>query len=80
MEHKRITARDVLSKTVSFPSDEAQARLSHLVGLDGHIKGTNARPASDFRSADGGHLEQTPLQKPATRGRTRKGCSSLDHI
>ncbi len=38
MEHKRITARDVLSKTVSFPSDEAQARLSHLVGLDGHIK------------------------------------------
>ena len=38
MEHKRIMAQDVLSKTVSFPSDEAQARLSHLVGLDGHIK------------------------------------------
>ena len=38
MENKRITARDVLSKTISFPSDEAQAHLSHLVGLDGHIE------------------------------------------
>ena len=38
MEHKRITARDVLSKAVSFPSDEGHTRLSHLVGLDSHIK------------------------------------------
>ena len=38
MERNRITAQDVLSKTISFPSDNAQTRLSHLVGLEGHIK------------------------------------------
>ena len=38
MERNRISAQDVLSKTVSFPSSEGQERLSHLVGLDGHME------------------------------------------
>lgn len=38
MENKRITARDVLSKVISFPSGEGHTRLSHLVGLDSHAK------------------------------------------
>lgn len=38
MEHNRIRVQDVLSKSVSFPSDDGQASLARLVGLEGHIK------------------------------------------
>lgn len=38
MEPKRMTADDVLSTPVSFPSGEAEGRLSQLVGLDDHIQ------------------------------------------
>ena len=38
MESNRVTADDVLSKTISFPNDEAETRLAQLVGLDSHIE------------------------------------------
>lgn len=38
MERNRVSAQDVLSETVSYPSPEGQERLSHLVGLDGHME------------------------------------------
>ena len=37
MEPNRITTADVLSTPVSFPSDEAGARLAQLVGLGDHV-------------------------------------------
>ena len=37
-EHQRLTARDVLSNTETFPNRRAASRLSRLVGLDKHIE------------------------------------------
>lgn len=41
MESNRITAKDVLSPPVSFPTEDAAERLSRLVGLDEHIETLN---------------------------------------
>ena len=38
MDSNRVTAADVLSTPVTFPSQEAAARLSQLIGLDSHIE------------------------------------------
>ena len=38
MESNRVAAKDVLSTPISFPNEEAEERLSQLVGLDGHIE------------------------------------------
>ena len=38
LEHKRLSAQAVLSRPVSFPNADAEARLSRLVGLDEHIE------------------------------------------
>lgn len=37
-QSNRITAKDVLSARISFPTEEAGVRLSQLVGLDEHIE------------------------------------------